>query len=68
MAEPEELPPGQVAREDFPRFGWGKFAFRFHTNTKSVEIAIGGDVGKPFTLRDELGGLPRKDRVSTPIV
>ncbi len=64
VPEPEELPPGQVEREDFPRFGLGKFAFRFPTNTKFVEIAVGGDVGTPFTVGDELGELPRVDQVS----
>lgn len=64
MAEHEELPRGQVDGEDFPRFGFGKFAFRFPTNTKSIEIEVRGDVEKPFTLREELGELPRVEQVS----
>ncbi len=64
MAESEELPPGQVECAAFPRFGLGKFAFRFPTNTEYVEIAVGGDVGKSFTIRDELEKLPRVDQVS----
>ncbi len=64
MAEAGELPPGQVEREDFPRFGLGKFAFRFPTNTRSVEITVCGDVGQAITVGEELRELPRVDQVS----
>ena len=64
MSKPAALPPGQVEREDFPRFGLGKFAFRFPSNTKFVEIAVRGDVGEPLTLGSELAELPRVEQAS----
>jgi DMSO/TMAO reductase YedYZ molybdopterin-dependent catalytic subunit len=64
MSEASGLPPGQFEIEEFPRFGWGKFAFRFPPTTEGVEIAVGGDVGAPLIVRDELGELPRVDQIS----
>ena len=64
MSEPERLPPGQVEREDFPRFGLGKFAFRFPTNVKFVEIAVRGDVGAPLEVGKEIAELPRVEQDS----
>jgi DMSO/TMAO reductase YedYZ molybdopterin-dependent catalytic subunit len=64
MPETRDLPPGQVEIEDFPRFGWGKLAFRFPTNPTQVEIAVEGDIGTPFVVREEMTTLPRVDRVS----
>ena len=58
------LPPGQFESEAFPRFGLGKFAFRFPTNSEEVEIAVRGDVDTPLIVRDELGELPRVDQIS----
>jgi len=64
MPEVEELPPGQVESKEFPRFGLGKFAFHFPTETSAVEIEVRGDVGTPLTLRDEFAALPRVHQVS----
>lgn len=64
MTEPRDLPPGQVEVRDFPRFGLGKFAFRFPTNTKHVEIAVDGDVESPLVVLDDVAVLPRVDQVS----
>jgi DMSO/TMAO reductase YedYZ molybdopterin-dependent catalytic subunit len=64
MPEGDGLPPGQFEIEDLPRFGWGKFAFRFPPETDTVEIAVRGDVDSPLIVRDELGDLPRVDQTS----
>lgn len=64
MSEVRGLPPGQVEVEDFPRFGLGKFAFRFPTKTAYVEIEVRGDVATPLVLREEFAALPRVDQVS----
>lgn len=64
-AGPGNLPPGQIESEDFPRFGLGKFAFRFPEDPANVEISVRGDVGTPVTIRGEaLASLPRHDQVS----
>lgn len=64
MSEVRGLPPGQIEIEDFPRFGLGKFAFRFPTDTAHLEIAVQGDVDEPLTVREELVALPRVDQIS----
>jgi DMSO/TMAO reductase YedYZ molybdopterin-dependent catalytic subunit len=64
MSATRDLPPGQVEIGDFPRFGLGKFAFRFPTSTRHVEIAVEGDVDSPLMVRDEVTALPRVDQVS----
>lgn len=64
MPEYRGLPPGQMEIEDFPRFGLGKFAFRFPTNTAHVEISVEGDVDETLTVREELAALPRTHQVS----
>ena len=64
MSETHDLPPGQVEVEDFPRFGLGKFAFRFPANTSHVELAVEGDIEIPLVLREEVTALPRVDQVS----
>jgi len=48
------LPPGQVARDDFPRFGAPPFDGRFPTQTERVEVQIGGDVRHSLALAGEL--------------
>ena len=58
------LPPGQVERADFPRFGLGRFARRYAPNLDRVELAIGGDVARPLTVGAELLALERVDQVS----
>jgi len=64
MSETHDLPPGQVEVEDFPRFGLGKFAFRFPTDTRDVELSIEGDIETPLLVREELTALSRVDQVS----
>lgn len=64
MSEATELPRGQVAIDDFPRFGLGKFALRFPTETTAVEITVRGDVETPLTVGEELKELPRIEQVS----
>jgi DMSO/TMAO reductase YedYZ molybdopterin-dependent catalytic subunit len=59
-----ELPPGQFEIEEFPRFGLGKFAFRFPKDAGTLEMAIRGDVGTELVVREEIGDLPRVDQVS----
>ena len=63
MSDVSGLPPGQVECEEFPRFGWGKFAFRFPTDL-SGQIAIRGDVDVPVTIGPELAALRRVEQVS----
>jgi len=64
MTEGDNLPPGQMECDDFPRFGWANLAFRLPEETKSVAISICGDVSEPFTVEDELVRLSRVDQVS----
>lgn len=64
MSRDDGLPPGQLESEAFPRFGLGKFAFRFLTQVTAVEIAVGGDVDTALVVRDELATLPRVEQVS----
>ena len=58
------LPPGQKAIQEFPRFGLPQYANRFPTNTKTIELSISGDVHEKFTLANELSELPRVKQVS----
>lgn len=64
MSDAKGLPPGQIECEEFPRFGWGKFAFRFPKDVSSIQIAILGDVEAPLTVGPELSSLPRVEQVS----
>ena len=64
MSQVGELPPGQFESEQFPRFGLGKFAFRFPTEVAAVEIAVRGDVGAHLVIRAELAELPRVEQTS----
>ncbi len=61
MSTPPQLPPGQMERQDFPRFGLGGFAFRFPTETDRIEITVRGDVACAITVGEELRDLPRVD-------
>lgn len=47
------LPPGQVERADFPRFGLTPFAPRFPTELGAARIAIAGDVAAPIQIEPE---------------
>jgi DMSO/TMAO reductase YedYZ molybdopterin-dependent catalytic subunit len=56
------LPPGQVARDDFPRFGAPPFDGRFPTQTERVEVQIGGDVRHSLALAGELQRVARTEQ------
>jgi DMSO/TMAO reductase YedYZ molybdopterin-dependent catalytic subunit len=58
------LPPGQVATEEFRRFGLPWFAHRFPTETDRIAIHISGDVAAPFKAIEQLALLPRVEQVS----
>lgn len=53
------LPPGQVARPDFPRFGLTQYAERFPARPHDRSLAIRLPAAEPFVLSDALAGLPR---------
>lgn len=55
----ELLPPGQVERTEFPRFGLGKFADRFPSVATFEGLEVGGDVRYEIRVSEALGGLPR---------
>ncbi|WP_293372384.1 molybdopterin-dependent oxidoreductase [Nevskia sp.] len=59
-----ELPPGQRARRDFPRFGLGKFALRFPATPERIRVRIAGDVERELIVEDRLATLPRVDQTS----
>lgn len=44
------LPPGQVERQSFPRFGLGSFADRFPTDPENLSFTIGGAVQNPHEV------------------
>jgi DMSO/TMAO reductase YedYZ molybdopterin-dependent catalytic subunit len=58
------LPPGQRAREDFPRFGLWPYADRVPTVDHPVALAVSGDVMASVTIADPLAGLPRTELVA----
>lgn len=64
MSDVEALPPGHVECEEFPRFGWGAFAFRFPTDPSHVQIEVRGDVAAPLTVGPQLASLPWVEQVS----
>lgn len=54
-------PPGQRARDDFPRFGATPYADRFPAQAERVHLHIGGDVRTPLTLAHDWAQLPRSE-------
>lgn len=64
MTRNNELPPGQREIDIFPRFGLTKFAHRFPSETDTVSIEIGGDVGQSIRISSELNQLERVDQKS----
>jgi len=58
------LPPGQHAREAFPRFGAPPFDTRFPRQLDRVEIQVSGDGATLVTLSDKLADLERVEQVS----
>lgn len=59
-----QLPRGQHARGDFPRFGLTQFADRFPREIGTARLRISGDVIETFELDTPLAGLPRVEQVS----
>ena len=54
------LPPGQVERHNFPRFGLGKFARRFPADPQTIAFRIAGDVEIELAVdAGQLALLPR---------
>ena len=56
-----ELPPGQRARGDFPRFGLTPYAERFPAFPDHAQLALSGDVLDASTLDAPLSGLARTE-------
>ncbi len=59
-----DLPRGQQAREDFPRFGLLQYANRFPKETEHIRLRISGEGLDTEELDDPLAGLPRIEQVS----
>lgn len=57
--EKKPLPPNQYEYPSYDRFGLGLFAFRFPSNTDSIELSIGGDVSSELVVSEQLAELPR---------
>ena len=53
------LPPGQIPRADFPRFGLTQYAERFPPRPSDRALSIKVLSEEPITLPDALVGLPR---------
>ncbi len=64
MSADTALPPGQRERDDFPRFGLGRFARRYPPNLTAPALEIRGDVARALSLGAELAQLPRVKQVS----
>ncbi len=58
------LPPGQIERPQFPRFGLGKFARRFPAEPERIRVQIGGDVERKLSVEAQLQALPRIEQQS----
>lgn len=59
-----ELPPGQRAREDLPRFGLPQFANRFPEEINRVEMMVSAGTQRFAITNDDLVALPRVTQVS----
>ena len=53
------LPPGQIARADFPRFGLTQYAERFPGRPSDRSLSVTVLSAEPVVLSDALSGLPR---------
>jgi DMSO/TMAO reductase YedYZ molybdopterin-dependent catalytic subunit len=53
------LPPGQVPRADFPRFGLTQYAERFPPRPRDPSLSVAVLGADPFVISDALAGLPR---------
>ena len=49
---------------EFPCFGLKPFANRIPDDSHLIELKVGGEVGQPICLSDELGRLPRVEQTS----
>jgi len=58
------LPPGQIARDEHPRFGLPWLAYRFPAETDRLILEIAGDVAKPTVISTQLHRLPRFEQTS----
>jgi len=58
------LPPGQIARDDFPRFGLSQFAKRFPHETTDISLSVTGAM-TPLTVTGfNLAALPQITQIS----
>lgn len=57
------LPPGQISRETFPRFGLSQYANRFPTSTDTIDIQVGGDL-EEHVIKEAFHSLPRVKQTS----
>lgn len=57
-----DLPPGQRARDDFPRFGLTPYATRFPARPADPALECRLPGRDPLALPDPLAGLPRVER------
>jgi len=64
MHSQNTLPPGQIERPSFDRFGLGLFASRLPSHTDTPRITLGGNVAKALTVSTELSELARVEQVS----
>ena len=53
------LPPGQIARADFPRFGLTQYANRFPARPSDRSLSVTVPAAESLILSDALSGLPR---------
>lgn len=58
------LPPGQIERKSFPRFGLSQYANRFPSVVDTVSLEISGEFDASFILASELKSLKRVTQVS----
>ena len=58
------LPPGQLRRSDFPRFGLNQYANRFPDLPSAPSIEVAGDVSAPQTFSAALDALPQQQQTS----
>lgn len=60
----QDLPPGQRALAQFPRFGLSQFASRFPRQTDQRGLKIAGAVASELTVENVFAGLERVEQVS----
>jgi len=59
-----KMPPGQIARKDFPRFGLTPYAERFPREGTTAELQLAGDAVVEAAAPLTLDGLPRVEQCS----